>query len=172
MQNHWIRNIARLSTDTDILEPLMRSILFSFISALTVLWHNGFAPSIMSKWTWIWRERPGLRDFLSLLGNLDYPLVKLEEGGTTLGVDCVTHMGHSLHVLPNGLQVFEWTAVLEGGTIFSDTFELHNELFIRAFTFTEHWALVRDLFHGQRVGILQFEKKKNILNWVKEVVIY
>ena len=72
----------------------------------------------------------------------------------------VRHMGHSLHVLPSGLQAFEWTAVLEGGTIFSDTFELHNELFIRAFTFIEHWALVRDHFHGQRVGILQFEKKK------------
>jgi len=70
-------------------------------------------------------------------------------------------MGHSLHVIPIGLRAFEWTAVLERGTLNSGTYKLRNGLFIRALTFTLHWALVRDLSRGQirsRDAVVQKEK--------------
>ena len=105
--------------------------------------------------TGIGREWPGSNLLFSFLGNLEHLFQHLHESCATLGIVGIPHFSQLLHDLSHGLKLLEWTSILEGRAVASESF---NSL-VGALTFTKHWALVNDILHRQGAWILKARMK-------------
>lgn len=66
----------------------------------------------------------------------------------------------------------KWTAALEGRAVGHNAFELYGNAPVRTFIFAEHRALVNDVFHRQRIGVLKTRmKNENKAGYITQAVV-